>query len=76
MLLHSACRVFAQYIEAKCSANNEDAVGVAPTGDGLTTSEWLAISLHTQARLILETWRYIVMVYAHGGKKDVGNNDS
>ena len=38
---------------------NEDAVGAAPTGDAPTTSEWSTISLPTQVRLILETWRYI-----------------
>ena len=51
--------VFAQYIEAKCSVENEDVVGAAPTGDAPTTSEWSTISLPTQVRLILETWRYI-----------------
>ena len=33
------------------------AIGAAPTGDAPTTSEWSTISLPTQVRLILETWR-------------------
>ena len=49
--------VFAQYIEAKCSGENEDVVGAAPTGAAPTTSEWSTISLPTQVCLILETWR-------------------
>ena len=32
--------VFAQSIEARCSVENEDVVGAAPTGDTPTTSEW------------------------------------
>ena len=31
--------VFAQYVEAKCSMENEDVVGAAPTGDATATSE-------------------------------------
>ena len=31
--------VFAQFIEAKFSVENEDIVGAAPTGDAPTTSE-------------------------------------
>ena len=50
---------FAQYIEAKCSVENEDVVGAVPTGDAPTTSEWSTISLPTQVRLILETWQYL-----------------
>ena len=50
--------IFAQYTEAKCSVENEDVVGAAPTGDAPTTSEWSTIWLPTQVRLILETWRY------------------
>ena len=38
---------FAQYIEAKCSVENEDKVGAAPTGDAPTISEWSAIELPT-----------------------------
>ena len=49
--------VFAQYIEAKCSVENEDVVGAAPAVDAPTTSQWSPISLPTQVRLILETWR-------------------
>ena len=43
MFLDSASVVFAQYIEAKCSVENEDVVGAAPTGDAPTTSEWSTI---------------------------------
>ena len=50
--------VFAQYIEAKCSVENEDVVWAVPTGDAPTTSEWSTIELPTKVRLILETWRY------------------
>ena len=35
--------VFVQYVEAKCSVENEDVVGAAPTGDAPTTSEWSTI---------------------------------
>ena len=52
--------VFAQPNEARCSVENEDVVGAAPTGDAPTTSEWLTILLLTKVRLILETWRYIL----------------
>ena len=31
---------FVQYIEARCSVENEDVVEAAPTGDATTTSEW------------------------------------
>ena len=51
--------VFALYIEAKCSVENEDVVGAALTGDAPTTSEWPTISLPIKVRLILETWRYV-----------------
>ena len=50
--------VFAQSNEARCSVENEDVVGAAPTGDAPTTSEWSTILLPTKVRLILETWRY------------------
>ena len=51
--------VFSQCIEAKCSVENEDVVGSAPTGDAPATSEWSRISLPTQVCLILETLQYI-----------------
>ena len=49
--------VFAQFIEARCQVENEDAVGAAPRGDAPTTSEWSTIWLPTQVRLTLEFWR-------------------
>ena len=49
--------VCAQANEARCSVENEDVVGAAPTGDAPTTSEWSTILLPTKVRLILETWR-------------------
>ena len=49
---------FGQSIEAKCKVENEDVVGVAPTGDATTTSEWSKVWLPTQVHLILEVWRY------------------
>ena len=52
--------VLAQYIKAKCSVENEDVVRAALTDDFPTTSEWSTISLPTQVRLILETWRYVL----------------
>ena len=48
--------VIAQSNEARCSVENEDVVGAAPTGDAPTTSEWSTISLPTNVRLILDTW--------------------
>ena len=36
---------------------NEDVVGVAPTGDAPTTSEWSMILLPAKVRFILEVWR-------------------
>ena len=36
------------YIEARCWVENEDVVGVAPTGDAPTTSEWSTILLPTK----------------------------
>ena len=54
--------VFAQSNEARCSVENEDVVGAAPTGDAPTTSEWLTILLPTKVRLILETLRYLVLL--------------
>ena len=35
--------IFAQYVEAKRLAENEDVVGAARTGDAPTTSEWSTI---------------------------------
>ena len=54
--------VFAQSNEARCSVENEDVVGAAPTGDAPTTSEWLTILLPTNVHLILETLRYLVLL--------------
>ena len=42
-----------------CLVENEDIVGVAPTGDAPTTSEGSTNLLPNEVRLILETWRYI-----------------
>ena len=47
----------AQSIEARCSVEDEDVVGAAPTGDAPTTSEKSAIILPAKVRLILEVWR-------------------
>ena len=44
--------VFAQTIEARCSVENEDVVGAAPTGDAPATSEWSTILLPTKVQLI------------------------
>ena len=35
--------VFAQSFEARCLVENEDVVGVAPTGNAPTTSEWSTV---------------------------------
>ena len=48
--------VFVQFMEARCSVDNEDVVGAAPTGDAPTISEWSIISLPTKVQLILEVW--------------------
>ena len=48
--------VFAQSIEARCLAKNEDVVGAAPTGDAPTTSEWSTILFPMKVQLILEIW--------------------
>ena len=50
--------VFAQSIETRCSVENEDVVGAAPTGDAPTTSELSTTLLPTKVRLILEVFRY------------------
>ena len=55
----------AQSNEARCSVENEDVVGAAPTGDAPTTSEWSTILLPTKVRLILETWRYTRPQFGH-----------
>ena len=52
--------VFAESLEARCQAENEDVVGAAPTGDAPTTSDWSKISLPTKVRLILEVLRFIL----------------
>ena len=57
--LYHLAVVFAQSIEARCSVENEDVVGAAPTGDAPTTSEWSKILFPTKVRLILEVLRYI-----------------
>ena len=51
--------VFAQSIEARSWAENEDVVGAAPTGDAPTTSEWLTILLPIEVCLILEVLWYM-----------------
>ena len=48
--------VFAQPIEARCKVQNEDVVGVAPTGDAPTTSEWSTFLLPSKLSVILEIW--------------------
>ena len=50
--------IFAQSIEARYYAENEDVVGAAATGDAPTTSEWSTILLPTRVRLILDVLRY------------------
>ena len=45
-------------------SRNEDVVGAAPTGDDPITYEWLAISLPTKVRLVLEVWRYLLFAGA------------
>ena len=50
---------FAQSIEARYYAENEDVVGAAPTGAAPTTSEWSTILLPSRVRLILEVLRYL-----------------
>ena len=44
----------------KPDVENEDVVGVAPTGDALSTYEWSTVLLPTKVRLILEVWRYML----------------
>ena len=52
-LVHFAV-YFAQSTEARCSVENEDAVGTAPAGDAPTASEWSTILMPTKVSLILE----------------------
>ena len=71
MFLVSVVVLFAQSIEARCLVKNEDVVGVAPTGDAPTTSEWSASLLPTKVRLILEVWRLLSRFHGdciHNGK--------
>ena len=53
--------VIAESIEARCSVENEDVDGAAPTGNGPTTSEWSIILLRTKVRLLFEVWRYTLL---------------
>ena len=55
--------VCAQSTEAKCSVDNSDVVGAAPTGDAPTTSELSTILLPTKVRLILKIWQYTIPSY-------------
>ena len=57
--------VFSQSIEIRCSVENEDVVGAAPTGDAPTTSEWSTIILPTKLRLILEIWRLVRRLFLY-----------
>ena len=49
---------FAQSIEARYWAENEDKVGAAQTGDTPITFEYSTILLPIKVRLTLEVWRY------------------
>ena len=49
---------FVQSIEARCSVDNEDVVGAAPTGAAPTASEWSTILL-PKIHLILEVWWFM-----------------
>ena len=46
----------------RCLVENEDVVGVAPTGDAPTTSEWSTSLFPTKVWLILDVWRCISYV--------------
>ena len=50
--------VFAQSIEARCSVENKDVVGAAPTDDAPTTSDWSTILLPIKVQLILNVWEF------------------
>ena len=58
---------FAESLEARCQVENEDVVGAAPTGDAPTTSEWSAILLPTNVRLILEVLRELLLSWITAG---------
>ena len=61
--------IFMQSIEARCSVENEDVVGAAPTGDAPTTSLWSTILLPTKVWLILEVWRVTFkLILTHWGR--------
>ena len=58
MFLASSCTCLCpiQSVEARCWAENEDAVGAAPTGDAPTAFEW-SENVLPKLHLILEFWR-------------------
>ena len=63
-----------QSIEVRCSVENEDVVGAAPTGDAPTTSEWSTILLPTMVQLILEVWQQVwnsSVLYPIVGEQDI-----
>ena len=68
MRLVSLCSCFVKSIEARCKVENEDVVGVAPTGDAPTTSEWSTISLPLSATYIrdltvcINQWCYVIII--------------
>ena len=49
---------FAQTVETRCSVENEDVDGAAPTGDAPTISEWWTFLLPTKVHLVLDFWEY------------------
>ena len=49
---------FAQTVETRCSVENEDVVGAAPTGDAPTISEWWTFLLPTKVHRVLDFWEY------------------
>ena len=57
--------VIAQSIEAMCSIKNEDVVGIVPTGDAPTTSEWSIILLPAKVRLAFKTTHCISRKIRH-----------
>ena len=50
--------LFVQSIEARCSVENKDVVGAAPTDDAPTTSDLSTILLTIKVQLILDVWEY------------------
>ena len=56
---HLVLQFFAQFIEARRLADNEDVVGAAPTDDAPTTSDLSTIILPTRVHVILEVWQYM-----------------